>query len=79
MPFRFERMAQWAIQVEFVSIVPADALSRQVPVGFEVADDRSGGSFGNAYPIRDVTQAKGRVVAKTDEHVGVIREERPAT
>jgi hypothetical protein len=71
-------MAHTRLAIDAVAVASADSLARHVASLHEVVRDALGGTFGDAYRLRDVAHPYVGVVLDADEHLRVIREKVPA-
>ncbi len=72
-----ERMAEGSVTDDRVAVAAPDPLSGDVAVFLELVEDPLDRALGDADQIADVALAEFGVAADRDQHVGVVREERP--
>lgn len=65
------------LTVDRVSVPTADAFSDHVSGVDQIGHDPLGGSFGDADALRDVAETDVAVTSDAEEHLRVVREERP--
>jgi hypothetical protein len=74
---RGDRVAERSICVQFVMIVAARALARNVACFFEIGDDALHGALSEPNPGCDLTESNLQLLGDASQHVGEIAEKRP--
>jgi hypothetical protein len=74
-----EGMSERELAMHLVLVSPADSRSADVAGVDEIAHDRLCRAQSDADALGDVANADPRILRHADEHVSVIREERPRT
>jgi hypothetical protein len=72
-----ERMAHGPVEVQAIAIASALPLLGQIPRPHQVGQDAVGRTLGDAHAVSQVAHPQGWVYPKTDQDVGVVRQERP--
>jgi hypothetical protein len=72
-----QRVAKWKFVVDLVLVAASVARLGQVAGLLEIPDELGGGSFRDAEGLRDVSEARGGIGGKADEHVCVVGDEGP--
>ncbi len=73
----FDAVAHRAIGDDLVPIAPALAVPGEAPRGLEVLHDALHGALGDTDLLGEVAQTELRIAGEADQHVAVVRQERP--
>lgn len=75
----FDRMTEVLIAVNAVAVPPSVPASFEYAGMLEVLNYVLNGAFGDAYPVRDITKPRIRILREMEQHVRVVRQECPVT